>query len=263
MSRPPLAARVAAIAILCALGGVLVWSLTRPPKQPQSRRAQQAARELRELAEAERLRDDARLIRQLLEEDLGQRRFPFPVVVIAAADREVIPLDRDRPSHARVTAALGAALDEVLAELSAPGSPVRGLRRINEASRFFEDALLARLDATEGLRCEVPTNRQGERRRSGYPDLRVVDEASGEVFYLDPKLLERDSWDSSFRSFYFEPRKETLKINDHAVHLLVGIEHDGNDGAWSFTRWKLADLSTLEVRLKAEFQASNRDLYDE
>ena len=37
----------------------------------------------------------------------------------------------------------------------------------------------------------------------------------------------------------------------------------GLAGLWSFTGWELLDLSTLEVRLKAEFQASNRDLYDE
>ena len=45
------------------------------------------------------------------------------------------------------------------------------------------------------------------------------------------------------------------------MHLLVGIEHDGKTSAWTFTGWRLVDLSTLQVRLKAEFQASNADLY--
>lgn len=48
---------------------------------------------------------------------------------------------------------------------------------------------------------------------------------------------------------------------EDAHHLLLGIEHDGRDGAWQFTNWHLVDLSKLSVRLKPEFQATNRDLY--
>ncbi len=114
-----------------------------------------------------------------------------------------------------------------------------------------------------GLTCDVPPTRSGEHQRSGYPDLRIIDAESKLVFYLDPKLVEQGSAASTFRTFYFEPKNETLKITDDAVHLLVGIEHDGKSGEWTFTGWRLVDLSTLKVRLKAEFQASNADLYQE
>jgi len=30
---------------------------------------------------------------------------------------------------------------------------------------------------------------------------------------------------------------------------------------WKFTRWDLVDLSRFTVKLKAEFQGSNHDLY--
>jgi len=30
---------------------------------------------------------------------------------------------------------------------------------------------------------------------------------------------------------------------------------------WKFTRWDLVDLSQFQVKLKAEFQGSNRDMY--
>src|SRR5690606_10560285 len=151
----------------------------------------------------------------------------------------VLPLDREKPAHQRLLAALEKALAATLAEMNQPDSPVRNLRRINEASRFFEDSLLARLNAEEGLACEIPPTRSGSRQRSGYPDLRVTDEATGTVFYLDPKLLEQGSAASTFRSFYFEPKNETLKITDDAVHLLIGIEHDGVAGAWTFSGWRL------------------------
>jgi len=97
---------------------------------------------------------------------------------------------------------------------------------------------------------------------SGYPDLRLVETASNRVSYLDPKLYAAGSRDSSFRTFYFEPKITTNKVRDDAVHLLVGFEHAPKTaGHWTFTRWDLVDLAHFKVRLKAEFQGSNRDIY--
>ena len=203
---------------------------------------------------------DAALAKSLLGENLAGRTFDFAIVAEACSGKRVLPLD-DSPTHRRIVAAVENALAETIRELNTPDSPVRKLRRINEASRFFEDGLLKRLDAVPGLSCDTPPTRGGARQRSGYPDLRLTDRETGTVFYLDPKLVEQTSVSSTLRTFYFEPKDETLKITDDAVHLLIGIEHDGKDGAWTFGGWRLVDLSKLKVRLKAEFQASNVDLY--
>ena len=258
---PSKSGRIIGILILCGFVGLLFWSFTRPPKVPASRRIIESAKQLDSIEETSRQQADAQLVRQLLNEDLSDRRFSFPTIVLATAERKVIPLNRTRESHQRVMSAIEAALSEATSELSQADSPIRELRRINEGSRFFEDALMEKINATNGLSCDIPTTREGEHQRSGYPDLKVVDEASGDVFYLNPKLVEQSSWESSFRSFYFEPKTKTLKINDDAVHLLVGIGHDGKSGEWTFGETKIIDLSTLSVRLKAEFQASNADLY--
>ena len=204
--------------------------------------------------------DDVALVKSLLGENLSERKFSFATVAEACSGKMVLPLD-DSPAHKRVVAAIHKALAETVAEQNKPDSPVRKLRRINEASKFFEDGIHARINTMPGLRCEVPPTRSGEHQRSGYPDLRITDVESGRVFYLDPKLVEQGSAESTFRTFYFEPKNETLKITDDAVHLLVGIEHDGKTRQWTFTGWRLVDLSTLKVRLKAEFQASNADIY--
>lgn len=204
--------------------------------------------------------DDVALVKSLLGENLFERKFSFATVAEACSGKKVLPLD-DSPAHKRVVAAIHKALAETVAEQNKPDSPVRKLRRINEASKFFEDGIHARINTMPGLRCEVPPTRSGEHQRSGYPDLRITDVESGRVFYLDPKLVEQGSAESTFRTFYFEPKNETLKITDDAVHLLVGIEHDGKTRQWTFTGWRLVDLSTLKVRLKAEFQASNADIY--
>ncbi len=190
---------------------------------------------------------DADLVRSLLGEHLSDRTFAFATIAEACSGKKVLPLD-DSPPHQRVTAAIHQALKETLADLNQSNSPVRQLRRINEASKFFEDGIHARINATPGFRCEVPPTRDGERQRSGYPDLKITDLESKLVFYLDPKLVEQGSAESTFRTFYFEPKNETLKINDDAVHLLVGIEHDGKDQLWTFTGWRLVDLSTLRVK---------------
>ena len=44
---------------------------------------------------------------------------------------------------------------------------------------------------------------------------------------------------------------------------LVGFEHEkpAGDRDWKSTRWDLVDLSHFQVKLKAEFQGSNRDMY--
>ena len=97
---------------------------------------------------------------------------------------------------------------------------------------------------------------------AGDPDLRLVQTTTNRVFYLDPKLYAAGSRDSSFRTFYFEPKITTNKVRDDAVHLLVGFEHEAKTaGRWKFTHWDLVDLSHFKVRLKAEFQGSNRDMY--
>jgi len=204
--------------------------------------------------------DDA-LVKQLLAEDLGIRSFSFSQVVKSSTGHEVISFDKDNAAHKTVLAAIQKGIKESIAVLNQADSPIKKLRRINEASRYFEDLLLEKLDSHPELTCTIPKNTQGKAQRSGYPDMRIEHTATKTVFYLDPKLFEKKSRASSFRTFYFEPKTRTMKIQDDAVHLLLGISHDGKDGDWTFLKWELVDLSKFKVRLKAEFQASNKDLY--
>lgn len=204
------------------------------------------------------------LIRHLLDQNLGTRKFPFPDVIFATTGKKVTPADATLPAHKTTLEAITQAANETIAKISAPDSPVRKLRRINEASRFFEDLLRKKITAHPDLTCTVPQNTQNRKQRSGYPDLLITHTSPNGTlshFYLDPKLFEKKSYTSSLRTFYFEPRTQTNKIQHNACHLLLGISHDGKDGAWTFNSWHLCDLSKSHVRLKAEFQASNRDLY--
>lgn len=240
---------------------LIIFVATREPKRPQLPRWEMQEKLLEKADEGEQKAADIALVKGLLREDLSKRRFKFSTISEAVSGKKMIPLGKMK-SGRRVHGAISSGLSDVLDQMNSSDSPTLGLSRINEGSRFFEEGLLEGLDAVEGLKCEIPLTREGKEQRSGYPDLQITDEATGEVYYLDPKLMAEGSEDSSFRTFYFEPKDETLKINSDATHLLVGIEHDGVDGKWHFNGWRIVDLSRLTVRLKAEFQASNRDLYE-
>ncbi len=203
-----------------------------------------------------------KLIPWLLDENDSLKGIRFADVIAATSGKKVIAIDAKDKDDQRVLAQIGTALDAVLAEMNAPDSKTRGVKRVNEMSAKFEDAILARLQAQPGLECAIPPTATGVRQRSGYPDLRLVDKATRRVFYLDPKLFAQGSKTSALRTFYFEPKRETNKVNDDAHHLIIGIEHDRDAaGVVRFTKWELIDLTGLRVRLKAEFQGSNADMY--
>lgn len=202
------------------------------------------------------------LIPWLLNEDRQLKGIAFAEVIFAATGKRVLPVDAKNEVDQRVIKQLTAALNETIKRVNAPDHPVHGVERINEVSSHFEDLLRQLLNATPGLNCYFPRTADGKVQRSGYPDLRIVDLASKRVFYLDPKLYAVGSRDSSFRTFYFEPKNATNKVRDDAVHLVAGFEHEPKkEGHWNFTRWDIVDLAGFKVKLKAEFQGSNRDMY--
>ena len=202
------------------------------------------------------------LIPWLLNENQQLRGLPFSEVILDTTGKHVLAVDRKNEVDQRVIKQISAALDEVMKKLNSSASPIQNIERINEVSSYFENSLRESLNTIPAMSCDFPRTADGKIQRSGYPDLRLVDLTSKRVFYLDPKLYAAGSRDSSFRAFYFEPKIATNKVREDAVHLVAGFEHEPHkDGRWNFTRWDLVDLSQLKVKLKAEFQGSNRDMY--
>jgi hypothetical protein len=208
------------------------------------------------------------LIPWLLDEDQQLRGIAFNEVIFKTTGRRVMPFQTGNAVDQRVARAISAASNETMKRMNAPGSAIQAIDRINEVSSHFEDNLRELLNATPGLHCDFPLTTEGKLQRSGYPDLRITDLETKRVFYLDPKLYAAGSRDSSFRTFYFEPNRATNKVHDDAVHFVIGFEHAprttgsaSRNAPWKFTRWVLVDLSRFTVRLKAEFQGSNHDVY--
>lgn len=247
--------RFASVMVSAAMVALVVTAQARPPRPP------------RDAAAAARAEGDLEaFIRWLLAEDRehGAVKLPFAAVVFAATGHRILPMNKADATDAAVLEKLSRGMDEVLRRMNAADSPARGVKRINEASHYFEDAMQEVFNVLPGLRCEFAPNTRGQVQRSGYPDLRVVDVASGRSYYLDPKLYEASSRRSSFRTFYFEPRGATNKVLVDACHIVVGISHNGERGADArFLAWELIDCSGLTVQLKAEFHAGNHDVYRE
>lgn len=201
----------------------------------------------------------AEFVRWLVANQDALRDIRFADVVMAATGRRVIPVNKKK--NAALLCDLGTALDAALAELNKRTHPIHDARRVNEASRFIEDEIRRQVNLLPGWTCAIPLTAQEREQRSGYPDLRIV-APSGEILYLDPKLYEAGNRGSSLRTFYYEPRTLTGKIQDDAMHMLVGVEHSGGDAAsLRLTKWELVDVSKLRVSLKAEFQSSNAEIY--
>jgi hypothetical protein len=208
------------------------------------------------------------LIPWLLNEDQQLRGVPFSELIFDTTGRKVLSFEANNAVDQSIAKAISAASDETMKRLNASESEIQNVDRINEVSSHFEDTLRELLSATPGLKCDFPLTAEGKVQRSGYPDLRIIDLESKRVFYLDPKLYAAGSRGSSFRTFYFEPKKSTNKVRDDAVHFVVGFEHAPREtgsafpnATWKFTRWDLVDLSRFTLKLKAEFQGSNRDMY--
>ncbi|MEP6822779.1 MAG: hypothetical protein ABI946_10565 [Chthoniobacterales bacterium] len=202
------------------------------------------------------------LIPWLLQADGKLREIAFSEVIRDATGKKIIAIDPKDATDQRVLKQIGTVLDEVVEKMNAPDSAIQSAARINEVSSAFEDMIRDLLEAAPGVSCDFPKTEEGRVQRSGYPDLRLVDDASGRVYYLDPKLFADNSRASSFRTFYYEPKERTNKVRDDAVHLILGFEHAPRKaGHWEFTRWDIVDLAHFKVRLKAEFQGNNRDMY--
>jgi hypothetical protein len=199
------------------------------------------------------------LIPWLLQEDAQLRGIPFSELILAATGKRVLAFNPKNETDGRVLKQISSGLDGVMAQLNAPDSVIQGIPRINEVSSHFEDLMRELLNKVPGFSCDFPKTAAGATQRSGYPDLELIDQQSRRVYYLDPKLYAVGSRDSSFRTFYFEPKVATNKVREDAVHFIVGFEHEkpAADRRWKFTRWNLVDLSHFEVKL----EGSNRDMY--
>lgn len=132
--------------------------------------------------------------------------------------------------------------------------------RPNEIGNKLE-SLVATALSEQGWQPDRPTGPSGHRRSAGYPDLEA--QFNEHACYIEIKAFSPGTRDSTQRSFYLSPSPD-FKVTRDAFHLLVACEIVPVEaGSWKVRSVRWLDLHSLEVRLKHEFNASNRDLYGE
>ena len=131
-------------------------------------------------------------------------------------------------------------------------------RRVNEVGNaveaVFRDAL-----RKSGFQAEIPTTSVGRRKATGYPDIQA--HRAGADFYIEVKTYNLKNRLTTQRSFYVSPSDE-FKVTRDAFHLVVAFAMEqGEDGEYRALSAEWLNLFELKIRLKLEYNSSNRDLY--
>src|SRR6266581_1786059 len=184
--------------------------------------------------------------------------------IAASQTNEKTPVDALIPWLLQEDAQVrGIPFNEVILQLNSPASVIQGIPRINEVSSHFEDLMRELLNKTPRAHLRFSENKRRSSPTFGLPRLEVDRSRIASRLLPRSETLRSREPRQLVSHFYFEPKIATNKVREDAVHFIVGFEHEkpAADRHWKFTRWDLVDLSHFQVKLKAEFEGSNRDMY--
>jgi hypothetical protein len=123
--------------------------------------------------------------------------------------------------------------------------------RKNECGNYME-GIIDIAGEISGEDIILPSNEKGKKQSVGYPDRELKKEA-----YLEIKIFDINSKDSSLRSFYLSV---LTKVNKEIPHVLIGFAH--KDGILIDRPPEIIDLYDVELTVKIEYNASNKDIYN-
>ena len=208
--------------------------------------------------EKERIERLEEVIAQFLKPVKG---IPFNVVVRSLCQHQVIKIEQQKVEDKELIASIVACAGLVGKDVSA--NPIKRPRP-NEVGNDIE-AYIMRALTSVGLKCSRPLSAGGRGQGVGYPDI-LIEDRYGRPTYLEAKIYNQDTADSTMRSFYLSP-SDNFKVSRDARHLLLAFEMvrkplaNANLSAFTAVAFKLVDLHDLEIDVKYEFQSDNRRLY--
>ena len=127
--------------------------------------------------------------------------------------------------------------------------------RINEVGNKIEPYVIDVFNEIDGYKASVPMGKV-----TGYPDV-LIEEHDNRYSYIECKTYNRNSIDSSFRSFYFSGSK-TFKVEHDARHLVLGFEIVlVAEQQFRPVGFKMVDAYNLLCTLKEEWNSNNKLLY--
>lgn len=187
------------------------------------------------------------------------RDIPFPIVIKAISGFSIVPFNKDDKSDKVLLEKLVKAMRKATKIANQTGIFTD---RPNEVGNHIEPFVRDALNELD-MKATIPLTKSGKHKSAGYPDIEILD-TDRRVTYLECKTYNPKSEDSSFRAFYLQP-SEDFKITSDARHLLVGFEIkvETRDGKKAYIpiHWMLYTLDKLKVQVKYEFNASNKEIY--
>lgn len=186
---------------------------------------------------------------------------PFHIVIKALTGKNVFKIDlADRKDKQLIEK-----LSEV-ARISGENANRIGIfrSRPNEVGNDIEPYVKNALKEV-GFHPETPKRSDGKRQSTGYPDIYFKD-GFGRHIYLECKTYNKENIDTTQRSFYLSPSVTgESKIIYDAPHVIISFEikqiRRDNKRCYIPVAWMLVDIHSMNLDVKHEFNASNREIY--
>lgn len=181
----------------------------------------------------------------------------YPAVIEAFAGQKVIEVNKttDRLLIKSLQSAMNDC-ENFIANNSIQSS------RINEVGNKMEQLVIDAINKMNGsLSAEKPKTRSGRIKSTGYPDVLIWD--GKKPTYLEIKTYNKNSLDTTLRSFYLSPSTD-FKIVHDARHMLVGFEiEETTNNLHVANSHKLIDLFKLPCAVQFEINSNNKLMYRE
>lgn len=201
-----------------------------------------------------------------LEETIGKflkpiQGIPFHIVIKALAGKKVLKIDLNNNNDRKLIEKLSH-----VAEIAGKKANKIGIYRNrpnevgNDIEPYVKDAL-----KNMGFYPETPKRGDGRRQATGYPDIYFKDDI-GRHIYLECKTYNKENIDTTQRAFYLSPSVTgESKVTHDAPHLIISFEIKqilrDNKRCYTPVAWKLVDIYSMNLDIKHEFNASNREIY--
>ncbi len=183
--------------------------------------------------------------------------YSFAEVIKSTTGFQVIAFDATKSAHGELLERL-----QKVARRAANQAKKKGIRkaRANEVGNAMEGFVLEAMVA-ENVAAARPKTQSGRTLSVGYPDFDLNGEPA---CYVELKTYNAKTANSTQRTFYYSPSADP-KITHDALHLLLAFqmvqtEEDGRS-VWRPDRFQITSLDQMEVKLKVEYNQSNRGLY--
>ncbi len=186
---------------------------------------------------------------------------PLGIVIEGLSGYSVIPFNRKNKNDIEVLLTLKKVANNVLKNVNKKGILRTRPNEVgNDIETFVKEAL-----KNEKYEANTPIAKSGKKKSTGYPDIEFIDK-NGNIHYLECKTFNAKNINTTQRSFYISPSQD-FKINRDAHHFGLSFEiyteeNIGEKHIYKVKSWKILDLSKLTLKIKYEFNADNKKLYD-